>query len=475
MPMPVNRLPRRATAAAAIALALAACGGGDFGEEQADPERTLGDASAARAHAMSAASEEWIDEKHLIVQITDGNIQAIAANVGGQVKDQLDQRPIYLLSAADPAKALAVLQQQENVVFAEPNRPTYAPEYEPKYGAIMNSVIAIETKDACDRAVPLSEPWAERQFKLDGSKTRGLGVKVAVLDTGIDLVHPALASKLIAGRDFVGGDADASEEGVAGCAGAYGHGTHVAGIIAKVAPDAGIMPVRVLDANGKGSLWTVAKGVVWAIDPDKLSHTDDGAAVLNLSLGSIDASTVLKRVIQIAGCSPELVSSDRDFVHSGFTADRNRCGRQLDAVVFAGAGNDAKQPSLYPAAFLLKGLGSVTASNEQHKLASFAAQDAHVQMAAPGDHITSTYPGGFATMSGTSMATPWAAGTAALVLSSLPPWGNGSLPKLRQWGNVAVLDRMKSSTSALCDSKSIKQIDPVAAANDTKPVPLVCP
>src|SRR6185295_13063961 len=104
---------------------------------------------------------------------------------------------------------------------------------------------------------------------------------VAVLDSGVDLSHPALAAHLIAGYDFVDGDADPQE--APGGSG-VGHGTHVAGLIALAAPEARIMPVRVLDAEGAGDMWRLARALVWASDPDGDPATPDGADVINLSL-----------------------------------------------------------------------------------------------------------------------------------------------------------------------------------------------
>ena len=73
---------------------------------------------------------------------------------------------------------------------------------------------------------------------------------IAVLDTGVDLNHPAFAGKLVQGKDFVDNDDDPSEVGTLRINPTYGHGTHVAGIIALMAPTAKIMPIRVLDQNG---------------------------------------------------------------------------------------------------------------------------------------------------------------------------------------------------------------------------------
>ena len=108
------------------------------------------------------------------------------------------------------------------------------------------------------------------QLSLAHQINRGTGpngpVKVAVLDTGVDTNHVALAGRLLPGWDFVDDDADPSEVGDQQT-GPYGHGTHVAGLIALVAPEAKIIPIRVLDRYGVGNIWVLAEALAFAIDP----------------------------------------------------------------------------------------------------------------------------------------------------------------------------------------------------------------
>jgi thermitase len=136
--------------------------------------------------------------------------------------------------------------------------------------------------------------WGLNQIKAPGAwarGARGAGVTIAVLDTGVDLAHPDLQGKLLAGVDYVkAGD---------GCAGAqdeHGHGTHVAGIAAAntgngigtagVAPDANILPVRVLDARGnEAELGVVFEAIRWA--------ADNGAQVINLSLADLPLTATI--------------------------------------------------------------------------------------------------------------------------------------------------------------------------------------
>jgi subtilisin family serine protease len=129
-----------------------------------------------------------------------------------------------------------------------------------------------------------SDQWALPKIGAPQAWSRadGGGIIIAVVDTGVDLNHEDLAGKLVQGRDFVAPDTPPNDE--------HGHGTHVAGIaaaitnngrgIAGVAPEARIMPVRVLDHEGSGSASNVAAGIRWA--------ADNGAHIINLSLGSLD-------------------------------------------------------------------------------------------------------------------------------------------------------------------------------------------
>ena len=139
-------------------------------------------------------------------------------------------------------------------------------------------------------AAASQDPYSERQWALDRVRAekawsiggKGKGVTIAIVDSGVDLAHEDLKGAFVDGRDFVDDDADASDE--------HGHGTHVAGIaaaranngvgVAGVAPEAKIMPVRVLNDEGSGTGADVDAGIRWA--------ADHGADVINLSLSDGD-------------------------------------------------------------------------------------------------------------------------------------------------------------------------------------------
>lgn len=209
-------------------------------------------------------------------------------------------------------------------------------------------------------------------------------VKIAVVDTGVQLDHPELQPKLVPGYDFVNNSPQPMD--------GNGHGTHVAGIaaaatnngfgIAGVCPLASIMPIRSLDDTGSGELMNVVRGIVYA--------AQQGAQVINLSLGSPAASSSLQSAIQYAW-------------------DRG-------AVIVAAAGNAGSSLPSYPANY--PNVIAVGSTNEREEKSAFSNYGRWVDVAAPGENILSTYPGSYyAYLSGTSMAAPHVAGIAALLAS----------------------------------------------------------
>lgn len=213
----------------------------------------------------------------------------------------------------------------------------------------------------------------------------GSGVTIAILDTGIDRNHPALAGHWLTGYDMVADDAQPQDEG-SGLA--WGHGTHIAGIIAQIAPGSKILPVRVLDSNGRGNTFTLAYAIEWAVN--------QGADVINLSLGTPYDSQILRETVAWA---------------------------QAQGVsLVAAAGNSNSNTLQYPAGYA--GVLSVTAITESDTKAEFANYGGWIKLSTPGVGIISTIVGpngsGYATWSGTSMATPFASGALALARQQAP-------------------------------------------------------
>lgn len=465
------RSPHLPLCTALLATLLSACGGGGTPDD-ADPLDAVPDQTASALPTTVAARATTAD---LVLQLRRaGDITRVASRHGLQVLGQFGQRPIYRVrpGANRTAEAvLAALQQDQEVRFAEPNRASQAPE------ARRNSVWMI----GGDAGLQATQ-WLAGSLNLAAAHrlSTGQGVRVAVLDTGIDLRHPALAPRLarrgdgtLLGRDFVDGDAVPAEVGSRADAG-FGHGTHVAGLVALAAPGARLMPARVLDRQGRGNVWVLAEALAWAVDPDGRPATDDGAQVINLSLGTTEPTALLSLAVGLATC--EFDDDDDDLQHPGFDADRQRCAKRFGAVVASAAGNSGSDVEMqYPAAEDVKGTLSVAASTAAHRIAGFSNWGSWVRIAAPGEAIVSTVPGGgWGTWSGTSMAAPLAAGSAALLLATLPKDGTPGLPTPRQWTGEDVMKRLTDRSAGLCDS-SLRQIDAWAAVADQQAVDKRCP
>jgi subtilisin family serine protease len=230
-------------------------------------------------------------------------------------------------------------------------------------------------------------PTASQQLGL--LTTRGIKrsntVLVAVLDTGVQASHPSLSGHLLPGYNAIAPNT-APEDLADGTQNqALGHGTMVAGLIAQLAPEAKILPVRVLNADGNGSVFNVVRGLRWAV-----SH---GANIVNLSLGTTTPSRTLQNAIHDA--------------------------QEAGVLVIASAGNAGKEQRDYPAGF--SEVVAVAAVDSRDTKASFSNFGSHITLTAPGTSIRSTYVNStFATWSGTSFAAPFVAGAAALIRAAQP-------------------------------------------------------
>jgi thermitase len=222
---------------------------------------------------------------------------------------------------------------------------------------------------------------------------------VAIIDSGIDMTHPDLQAKIVpASYNVLDKNNNPRDD--------HGHGTHCAGIaaaiadnaegVAGVAPGVGIMSVKVFDATGRGSDATIAEGIVYA--------ADHGAKVMSMSLGLYKRSQIIEDALQYA--------LDKDVVLCA-SAGNNNALNDPEAAPHL--------PSTYP------GVIEVAATDALDKKARFSNFGKTVAVAAPGVDIMSTLPtkGGqnaktYGKMSGTSMASPYVAGLAALVRSQFP-------------------------------------------------------
>jgi subtilisin family serine protease len=367
--------------------------------------------------ATSSIDRETVAGELLLKLDTGDRLPDLMTRYQLTLSSRLGARPIFRMkvaAGADVRNVAAALSLEAGVLVAEPNYTHAGPE------AAKNNVWAIGSEQG------FVQQWAPEALRLAEAwqTSTGAGVRVAVLDTGVDRSHPLLASRLLPGRDFVDQDDDPSEVGTRADV-AYGHGTHVAGLVALAAPSAQIMPLRVLDAQGGTDAWTLAVAMLHAVDPDGDPSTNDGAHVINLSLAGPNRTRLLDSIALLASCSvPAVADPTADLSDSGYEDDRRRCSGFGGAVVVAAAGNDgSRSVKSYPAAEGAYGLLAVAASTADRRVASFSNSGNWIQIAAPGEGITSSVPGGWGTWSGTSMAAPLVSGAAALLIGAAPQFG----------------------------------------------------
>ena len=321
----------------------------------------------------------------------------------------LESAGIYLLATElQPQAAVATLGKDARVLYAELNYIIETPEANPMGSWAFSGddlMVATEANPmgswafGGEESTHLASQYALDMINAGATSATGSGVTVAVLDTGVEAAHPMLAGAVVGGYDFIDDDSNSAEifnglddDGDGMIDEAAGHGTHVAGIVRLVAPDATIMPVRVLDSDGRGSVFLLAEAIAFA--------ADNGADVINMSLGITFRSRLLEDVVAST-------------LESG-------------VLIIAAAGNSGTDTMQYPAAF--DGVVSVTAVNEASEQLDFANYGWWVDIAAPGQSIYSAFPGGnFAWWSGTSMASPFVAGVVALMVEAAPDADNNTL------------------------------------------------
>jgi type VII secretion-associated serine protease mycosin len=374
---------------ALVATVLAACGPSPYLLPQTTPQ--------ARSATSLQAEPLRIAVKYKTPPARPTGMTQIQA-IDAQPLSAVGYDVVTVPAGSDPRETLRRLSQDPNVESAEPVQRMGRPR-KPKRA---QPVDLLQNPFGGNGRDPLrNQQWGLDKVEADAAwkVNRGASsVVLAVVDSGIDPNHPDLRDKLVKGWSAVGGSHNIKDED--------GHGTHCAGIaaaasgngmgIAGIAPNVKIMPVRVLDANGEGEDKDIAAGVVWA--------ANHGASVISMSVGSYESTRVMRDAIAYA--------------------------QKKNVLVVAAMGNDGNSQPNFPAQY--KGVMAVGATDSRDRLADFSNTGNWISVTAPGVEILSTMPTypctstklgaskSYSKDDGTSMATPYVAGLAALVRSRWP-------------------------------------------------------
>lgn len=352
------------------------------------PENPAGPPEPASLSSIPSPAAAFAPDQ-ILVRFKPGVSGAAAAEVhrrlGGQVVQvipRIDVQVVRIPLGKVPEMVQAYLRE-EVVEFAEPDHVAvayYVPN-DPHY-----------SKQWALPKIQAPEAWDLTK----GSST----IRIAILDTGIDQDHEDLGAKIVANANFTTSRTVDDR---------HGHGTHVAGIAAAITDNgkgiAGVgfhsvlMNGKVLGDNGSGQYSWVANGIIWA--------TDNGAHVINMSLGGSSSSSTLESAVKYA--------------------------YDKGVVLVAAAGNDNTSSPTYPAYY--PECIAVAATDQNDAKASFSNYGSWVDIAAPGVSIYSTLPNhpnrigvrNYGSLSGTSMAAPHVAGVVALMEARYPGRSNADI------------------------------------------------
>ncbi|CAH1196301.1 hypothetical protein PAECIP111892_02206 [Paenibacillus auburnensis] len=356
---------------------------------------TLKDITVKTGHDNENASHFY--ENEIVVRFknghpTAGQLQTIAADIRCKEPRKLGYAYIF--------RSDKMTYFQLKTYFTK----KWSPEYtEPHYMYLTND--AVDENAGAKVITPNDLLFSTYQWNLPAIETEqgwnlskgSKEVIVAVVDTGVQASHPDLQGQLLTGYNAITNGSTPDDD--------VGHGTHVAGIIGALTNNeegvAGIswynkiLPVKALDNSGAGTTYSVAEGIIWA--------ADNGAKVINLSLGNY---------------------ADSQFLHDAIKYAYDR-----DVVIVSASGNDNTERPGYPAAY--EEVLAVAATNSTGERASFSNYGEYIDVAAPGESIASTYPDNqYAALSGTSMASPHVAALAGLVRSLNPALTNKEVMEL---------------------------------------------
>ena len=300
---------------------------------------------------------------------------------------------INAISVTIPETVIEIIKRGSNIEYIEIDEKMYA------HGCRIPIGICQELQ-----ILKQITPWGINRIGsrlVNAMGNTGKGIKIGILDTGIDYTHPDLSNNYKGGYNFVDNNTDARDYN--------GHGTHVAGIIGAedndigvvgVAPEVYIYSVRVLDYAATGTASDITAGLEWCLN--------NNMQIVNMSLGSCEDSLSVSRSLDVLYDHRILLIA--------------AAGNSGNAM---GDGDSIDNPARYNSVI------AVGATDINDNRASFSSTGPKLEISAPGKDIYSTLPGNkYASMSGTSMASPHVAGTMALIMKA-NPWMTNVQARIR--------------------------------------------
>lgn len=382
------------------------------------------------------------DSDEYLLRPAPGALARVVTRYGLEVKKSLPAQNLYLVKPHDDDNFEDSVAGDRDVISVEKNDELFAPEVKsgstsPSQDPLQNALMErrIVNHYGAQAWQGYTQQPAVFQIGLRQAQQRsriGAGV-VAVIDTGVDASHPALAGSLVSGYDFTADTVGVPTEWSAVDAGiksaltqsttafidnstsavpinhysyaaltqsttafidtgklpqAFGHGTMVASLVRLVAPAAKIMPLKAFQADGSSNTFDLIRAIYYA--------ADHGATVINMSFNMKESSTELERSIRYAAARK--------------------------VVLVASAGNDGNEIIVYPAAYpQVKGIASLDEFSVRSGFSNYGPM--LVTIAAPGEGMIVAYPGGnYASAWGTSFSTPLVAGAISLLKQVNPTW-----------------------------------------------------
>ncbi len=340
--------------------------------------------------------------------------RGLIESLGGQIYREYNLIPAIV--AKMPTANLAALRNHPLVAYVE--QDTEVTSIDPPYLSMLSASTGLSAASTQDE---YAHSWGVQHIGSEVAHSQGItgkGVKIAVIDSGIDYGNEELDGNYQGGYDFVHDDNDPRDDSYSS------HGTHVAGVIAAekngigvvgVAPEASLYALKVLTSFGSGLTSDTVAAIQWAVD--------NNMDIINISIQGEDKASLK------AACD---------------------AAYNAGLLIVAAAGNTYGQSASYPASY--DSVVAVTNTDKDNNLASSAPVSPEIELSAPGESIFSTARtryNNYGTLSGTSQAAPHVTGMAALILSS------GKLKDLNSDGEINNKDlrlELQASTDDLGDT-----------------------